>query len=205
MPNWCGNTLHTQLTNKEMIKQKLIIKQDGDYYFNLHKLYPEKYWYFNINFARYILYVLRTKIFSRPLIFGKWKTRSIESYMMWLWDYDWCCENLWTKWYPALESIHEDIENDYISFESAWSPPEALIKRLSYHVWWILTLEYEEPGMAFEGTYEAQDGETYSSEIRDYISYCECCDHKEESVEYREDNDQHLCDDCYEFESKNIS
>lgn len=204
MPNWCNNTLHTQLTDKEMIDQKLIIKQNWEYYFNLHKLYPERYWYFNINFVLYILYVLRTKIFSRPIMF-KWKTRHIESYMMWLWSYNWCQKNLWTKWYPSLESIDPDMENDHIWFDSAWSPPEELIKRLSNFVPWILTLEYEEPGMAFEGTYEAEDWETYSSEVRDYIEYCSSCSDKNESVVFREDEDEYVCDKCYNLESKNIS
>ena len=92
--------------------------------------------------------------------------------------YGWQSANWGTKWEPNLE--YADVENsDYAQygFDTAWSPPETLIEKVSVD-WPTLTfrLEYEEPGMNFAGCCEYEAGSLTFAEERE----CEYEDEEEE-------------------------
>lgn len=80
--------------------------------------------------------------------------------------YTWQVSNWGTKWEANIS--YADTENsDYAQygFDTAWSPPETLIEKISVD-WPTLTfsLEYEEPGMNFAGRCEYEQGELIFSE-----------------------------------------
>jgi hypothetical protein len=90
--------------------------------------------------------------------------------------YDWCVKNWGTKW-DVDGAIDTDTENELVyMFDSAWSPPiNAFIKISKDFPDLSFTLEYEEPGMCFEGTAEFQDGD-FSDDCREIqCGICSFC------------------------------
>lgn len=79
----------------------------------------------------------------------------------------WQVSNWGTKREPNIE--YADVDNSgyaQYGFDTAWSPPETLIEKVSVD-WPTLTfrLEYEEPGMNFAGCCEYHNGElTFAKE-----------------------------------------
>lgn len=75
--------------------------------------------------------------------------------------YDWCNENWGTKWgFCSPKSEYEDEESIEYTFDTAWSPPIPLIRRMGEMFPKLkFTLRYEEPGMNFEGKLVMEDGE----------------------------------------------
>lgn len=72
--------------------------------------------------------------------------------------YDWNIANWGTKWSPTVYSVKTVATTSLgwsitaISMDSAWSPPEGLIRKLSYlHQSLGFILTYEEGGMGFLG------------------------------------------------------
>lgn len=75
--------------------------------------------------------------------------------------YEWCVTNWGTKWgfcHPKLE--YEDTECLEYTFDTAWSPPIPLVKKMGEMFPKLkFTLKYEEPGMNFEGRLIMDGGE----------------------------------------------
>jgi hypothetical protein len=74
--------------------------------------------------------------------------------------YIWALNNWGTKW--NVFATLEDEDKDYarIVFDSAWSPPEAIIQTLSgQHPELRFSLSYEESGMGIEGVKVYENGE----------------------------------------------
>ena len=81
------------------------------------------------------------------------------------WDYDWCCENWGTKWDAQDTDISAD--GSVINFETAWSPPIPVITELARRFPdFRFELEYEEPGMGFEGTCVWESGNMILDDYR---------------------------------------
>jgi hypothetical protein len=83
--------------------------------------------------------------------------------------YNWCLNNWGTKWdigsnHDEMYGLHPTIVDNQatMTFESAWSPPIGLYKKL-YQLGFSVKATYFEPGMAFCGLFE--DGED------NYIEY----------------------------------
>lgn len=82
--------------------------------------------------------------------------------------YDWCPIHWGTKWdacdpvcFP--ETIDKGILN--YDFETAWSPPEAWLKKVAEKYQLLeFVLSYREPGMNFKGTTAYQNGELLTAE-----------------------------------------
>jgi translation elongation factor EF-G len=69
------------------------------------------------------------------------------------WDYDWCVSNWGTKWDASVYDYHfEEDGRLYISFDTAWAPPTAILDYL-YHNGYDVEAFYREEGMAFAGWY----------------------------------------------------
>ena len=70
--------------------------------------------------------------------------------------YHWCVDNWDTKWEPEMHEIdYEDDEILALTFNTAWSPPEGVMKKLREQ-YPELTFQcfYDEPGMEMAGYYQ---------------------------------------------------
>ena len=76
--------------------------------------------------------------------------------------YGWCVDNWGTKWTPDFEFERHD---GYISFsgQTAWSPPEELMRYISEKYPVLIEMSYSEEGMFFIGCSIFEKGETYCS------------------------------------------
>jgi hypothetical protein len=72
-------------------------------------------------------------------------------------------------------------ENFYSWFDTAWSPPNELLKEFHIKSWINLVNEYEESWVWFEWTLTCNDWDCDDDE-REYISYCEVCEEKEDLI-----------------------
>lgn len=84
--------------------------------------------------------------------------------------YEWCIENWGTKWDAKNSVLMGDSEEEaMITFDTAWSPPLPVIKRLSeifpeHH----FVLNYFEGLIGFQGTYEVINGQVLEDWCSDY-------------------------------------
>jgi len=105
------------------------------------------------------------------------RTRYLSEYGAsdWYW---WRVYNWGTKWdiddaflTGEAEDIHQDgidITSFVMHFNTAWAPPEEGIRKISaMYENLLFHMEFEEPGMAFEGHYRCMNGVVLSSETRD--------------------------------------
>jgi hypothetical protein len=89
--------------------------------------------------------------------------------------YDWCVENWGTKWNACRVQIGQRSEWDRevsqdLHFETAWSPPEPVIKRAAEMFPDLtLTLRYFECGCAYNGMLRCEGGEVTFDESGPYF------------------------------------
>ena len=189
MPNWCFNELDINSSLINLVNDKWLIKTWEEYWvssfiFNLHKLYPEKYP------KEYKTW----KYMNQDIPWQyHWKVdNTFEKY----WDYNWCVSNIGTKWVPTLETICNDNENAYFTFESARWPPDEMLKTFWKLSWIWFQLYYEEEWNWFEWDLEFDWKEIIKDETRDYIHRCSDCEEKQEDVKYIDEIWEYLCDGC---------
>lgn len=117
--------------------------------------------------------------------------------------YDWRVENWGTKWDTGRE-VHADegsATSQSFSFDTAWSPPTALVKKVSGDFPGLLfRIEYAEAGMCFAGFEEYSDGEMISGshgKLENYEwgkkliwEYCEKCEE-----DYQPHEGAHKCEE----------
>lgn len=67
--------------------------------------------------------------------------------------YEWCCKYWGTKWGAyAVELLHHPKRGEYVTFQSAWSPPIPVIEKLfELFPTMKFVLEYFECGAAYQG------------------------------------------------------
>ncbi|MBX9578998.1 MAG: hypothetical protein K2X87_01710 [Gemmataceae bacterium] len=89
--------------------------------------------------------------------------------------YEWCVENWGTKWNACGVQIGErsewtgDVSQD-LHFETAWSPPEPVIKRAAeLFPDLTFTLRYFERGAAYNGMLRCEGGEVTFDESGPYF------------------------------------
>jgi len=109
--------------------------------------------------------------------------------------YTWCHENWGTKWNVDADIQGDPVEEcvDY-TFDSAWAPPEPIVKKLgemfptlAFH------LKYNEPGMCFEGDLEIIGGKVTLDNCYDMPTYkCLKCGNEQQIPT---DDD---CGECWE-------
>jgi|APSaa5957512622_1039677.scaffolds.fasta_scaffold59033_2 hypothetical protein len=117
--------------------------------------------------------------------------------------YDWRVEHWGTKWDTGRE-VHADegsATSQSFSFDTAWSPPTALVKKVSGDFPGLLfRLEYAECGMCFAGFEEYSDGEMITGSHGKLENYewskkliweeCEKC-----GEDYQPHEDEHECEE----------
>jgi hypothetical protein len=81
----------------------------------------------------------------------KQQDKNLEKYGFKDW-YDWCVSNWGTKW----NSYSNTVNDDCVSFETAWAPPLPVIIELAEKTGKDWTLLYSEPGMDFCGKLTAE-------------------------------------------------
>jgi len=96
--------------------------------------------------------------------------------------YTWCHDNWGTKWNvdAEIQGTPKDEEVTY-TFDSAWSPPELVVKKLA-KMFPTLNFHhhYEEPGMCFEGELIIKKGKITKAECRDMPTYvCNKCSNEQ--------------------------
>lgn len=158
MPNWCNNNLFVegkfaQVRNflntcgTPAKQQKLTSKNDetcSKLDFNQFVPYPEKY-------AKQDELAVKDKT-------GKTKDGYNSG------GREWCQTHWGTKWNAVdteieLETNTRENTTARISFDTAWSPPTPVILAMSKtHPALNFTLEYEEGGIGFRGTFTAKNG-----------------------------------------------
>lgn len=64
-----------------------------------------------------------------PVEYVRWGRAYIDNYQKYgvLAWYDWCCQNWGTKWNACSGELQRDEENDFIFFDTAWSPPIGIV------------------------------------------------------------------------------
>lgn len=154
MPNWCENILVVMGDQEQVTKFKEKVEDGG--MFEKHLPTPVE--------------LLKIEGFNKDLDLSK---KMIDKYGARDW-YDWRVNNWGTKW--DVDDIHvreaDNVDGDLMavvfSFDSAWSPPEAGIETISgMYKDVVFHLQYEEPGMAFEGYCRCLNGETIGSETHE--------------------------------------
>lgn len=113
--------------------------------------------------------------------------------------YDWCHKNWGTKW-----NVDADIQGEtkegviYFGFDSAWAPPEPVVKKLGTLFPKLnFLLKYSEPGMCFEGVLEIKKGKIIRDECNDMKTYkCNKCG---ETQQIEADDDEAYCCTCEDY------
>lgn len=192
MPNWCSNMLTVTGPEEDLAR---FVRQAKGHTVSYNSIYDSENWeVFNdiritsiasmnpepgevTDLSFHALYPVPAEIRRLPYDEGVAKRVAEIAGVKFsgMGGHAWQVSNWGTKWEPNIG--HVDTENsDYAQygFDTAWSPPEALIEKVSVD-WPTLKfrLEYEEPGMNFAGCCEYQGGEVIFAEERE-------CDYPEE-------------------------
>lgn len=191
MPNYCYNSMTIEASPEQLVQDWWLVKTEEEtnwhkydqYQFNLHKLFPKQ---FPEEFEKWSYdYVNSQQSMKAPDTFAKY------------WDYDWCVNNLWSKWIPHF--THEEnisVEWHFFScYDTARSPVLQLLEEFHKQSWINLECEYEEPWNCFEWTFTCEDWECMDDE-REYITPCEVCEEKEESTAWCVETDSLICQSC---------
>ena len=112
------------------------------------------------------------------------------------WDYDRWVDNTGSKWSPEV-AIRKcvDASITILAYDTARAPNNPTLRCLHTRTGWTIVNEYEEPGMAFEGTFTCKDG-TWRDDEREYRPVCEICDVKKPATCFLDDADDMICDEC---------
>lgn len=155
MPNWCSNELAV-IGKKEDVDRFYNSFKDSGEMFQKNIPTPEE--------------LLNTKASFEE--FPKDDTEAYDLYEKYGavdWYY-WRISNWGTKWDVDELQLTEDdyheksgVQHYAFRFNTAWSPPEEGIKKLSELYKNVLFhLQFEEPGMCFEGFYKCMNGNVLS-------------------------------------------
>lgn len=157
MPNWCENKM---IVAGKTDVVKSFIERMGDEFKMLENHIPTP------------KFLLSTNAETEEQ-----KNNNIAEYGSpdWYW---WRVNNWGTKWdiddafiTDEVEDFHEDgtsITSFIMYFNTAWAPPEeGIMKISSMYKDLFFHLEFEEPGMAFEGYYRCMNGKVLGAETRE--------------------------------------
>jgi hypothetical protein len=150
MPNWCCNELAVIGKSEEVERFYNSFKDTNEFFEN------------NIPTPKELADVKAT--FSKPSD-SEESNRLFEKYGATDWYY-WRINNWGTKWDISELQLTEEDDNGKenlkyycFRFDTAWSPPEEGIRKLSELYKDVLFhLQFEEPGMCFEGYYKCMNG-----------------------------------------------
>ncbi len=93
------------------------------------------------------------------------------------WDYDWSVENTGSKWSPSV-SIMDEGDEVVLVYDSARTPNNLTLLKLSELTGWWIKNEYEEEGVWFEGIYICENADVLTDEQGDFCPLCVVCEKK---------------------------
>jgi hypothetical protein len=134
MPNWCDNSLIITGDKAAIEEFALKMMQKSDGHFHFQDFYPNPYLEDN----------------------GDPKPNSGDAW------YDWAVDHWGTKWDLNDEDTEVDIDDTRVTlfFQTAWSPPEEFVKKVSADYPNLdFALSYHEGMMAYCGYMEYRNGE----------------------------------------------
>lgn len=159
MPNWCENDLHIYGSDNDLTRLKTLM-QSEDSVFDFNRLIPRPEEFEGVHTGSCVIDGQHYKLWRVVGEGDEVKNAPIteEERAAWLskygsdnW-YDWCCANWGTKWNSSDVSLDEGIESLDYRFNTAWSPPEPVIKKLAkLFPDCDITHEYYECGACFQG------------------------------------------------------
>ena len=167
MPNWCGNILSVR-GEKEEVKVFKNKARGKDTSFSLSNFIP-----------------MPKELKETKSPSDKRNTKLIKKYGFDNW-FDWNIANWGVKW--DIEAHLSTISKNHLryTFDSPWAPPvRAMIKIAKQFLKLDFTLEYEEPGMCFQGKLIIKNGEVVD--------------------DYSEDMEMGICPHCKEESYKGLS
>ena len=150
MPNWCRNRVDVYSENKTDLQKVLAIFNNKNVF---AQIIPEPNWA-KIPFKGELPKVRDMKSPNGEVVMTVTEFSDGTQDTRW---YDWRLENWDTKWDVHDAEIEEerwenDLESFTAEFQTAWSPPEAICRRLrdmfpKVSISWF----YDEPGCQFAG------------------------------------------------------
>lgn len=161
MPNWCYNSLIIE-GDEDSLRSLIGMIKDGDSY-DLTRVHPMPDEFLQERMCEETAKLCREKYGT-----DSW--------------YAWALSNWGTKWPPQCSIVGDDVEivtasgDAYceLHLESAWSPPIALIERLSVAYPSLRIFHsYSEEGNSFWGTHVWRSGDQLASEEVDESSFPE--------------------------------
>jgi len=149
MPNWCSNSLVIKHSDADMIARAKEAFGRGEF-LNEFIPVPED--------LKIVAGRLGDEAEQKELELKEELNRITYGYTNW---YDFCVNEWGTKWDVGNNGNCDDIEGGLmLNFDSAWSPPTAAYEKL-VGLGFDLDAMYNEPGMAFAGTYTSEEGDEY--------------------------------------------
>ena len=171
MPNWCANDLYIEGPTDKVAECVAFIGERFDF----DKLipYPEKFKQMDEEAAAFSFFdgkgTKEEQAIAREAYIAKWGTAS-DGFNSG--GYEWCVTNWDTKWNnPDVTSYLHPVRGQCLTFDTAWSPPTAVIKALAAKFPELsLCHEYFEQGAAFCGgvTYPSLEQLNDGDEIREW-------------------------------------
>lgn len=166
MPNWCENEL--SVTGREEDVYTFIKKAGGENG--------------DLDFESFIPY---PNIFSKIDEEAKAHNQDPEKVKLYGYKpngynsggYEWCIENWDTKWNACdvvfdLIKDYEDEETAFYEFNTAWSPPISVIKKMGeMFPNLVFVLRYFECGVGYNGILEIKGGVVLKDETADYYGH----------------------------------
>lgn len=155
MPNWCENDLSISGPRESLEKIAALVKTE-DEEFDFNTIIPEPAELQDIcsGFA-----TIDGKQFSNWRVIDGEKVGVTDEEKAELIEkygssnlYDWHCENWDTKWGACEASFNDNGDSLFISFDTAWSPPNSIIDKLiRMFPECSFVHEYFEGGCCFQG------------------------------------------------------
>lgn len=112
------------------------------------------------------------------------------------WTYDWMCDHVGTKRNPRITTVTEKDGVTTLEFQSAGTPPNALLERLHMVTGWKITNAFEEEQPEYEGELHCDKAQC-REEVRPGRPRCPECGQR---AELDVMNDRFLCPDGCEEE-----
>jgi len=156
MPNWCDNDLTITGPKATLTAiAKLIGLTDETPVFDFNRVieYPQEY-------------AEADKKASASRTNGDWSVPDGYNHG----GYNWCVQKWGTKWNVGddvhIKSLEPSIR---LNFNTAWGPPEGVIKTLARQFPTVkISLRYFECGAAFQGRLVIEKGDILEEETKDY-------------------------------------
>jgi len=179
MPNWCENELRVW-GKKEILERFKEAVSEGEELLSANKLipYPEAFRILDDATQITVDGVKRRDLTEaeKEIVLAAGLDPTRDGFNQG--GYEWCCENWGTKWgfchvkiVDEYDCSEDEIEIEYV-FDTAWSPPIPLIKKMGEMFPELkFELRYFECGAGFNGILRIENGEVFQDECAPYFGH----------------------------------